>query len=249
MQLSTIKSAIIGIAAAAAVIAMTGAASGSGIGAVFNLGQTNKVNATSSLTGSTRHSMLSVTNKGAGTALSLQVARGKPPFSVNSSARVANLNASLLDGLAASSLVKGGGQSRSFGFLMPTATAATKELLSVPGFGTLNAFCESGGGGLAEVTFQAGSHVIDRFIASIESNSTTSIGSNVLTPPHVNWLFAEVSATGVSSVWERQILRYTTGSAASLTTHMATVDIMVNVNGANCNFDATAQIGPGVTGP
>ena len=54
MQLSNLKSVIIGVATAAAVIAITGAASGSGIGAVFNLGTANTVNATSSLKASTR---------------------------------------------------------------------------------------------------------------------------------------------------------------------------------------------------
>jgi hypothetical protein len=49
----------------------------SGVGAVFNLGKTNKVGATSTLTGSTGHQMLSVTNSGAGPALSLQVAKGR----------------------------------------------------------------------------------------------------------------------------------------------------------------------------
>jgi len=71
MRLSNVKSVIIGVGTAAAVIAITGAASGSGVGAVFNLGKANKVNATSGLTGSTKHSMLSVTNKGTGPALSL----------------------------------------------------------------------------------------------------------------------------------------------------------------------------------
>src|SRR5215469_9837678 len=121
MQFSNIKSILIGVGTAVAVIAITGAASGSGVGAVFNLGKTNMVNATSSLTGSTKHSMLSVTNKGAGTALSLQVAKGKAPFSVNSSARVAGLNVSLLGGLAASQFVQGGGKARSFGFPMATS--------------------------------------------------------------------------------------------------------------------------------
>src|SRR5215831_11254801 len=126
MQLGNLKSVIIGVGAAAAAIVITGAASGSGIGAVFNLGKTNTVNATSRLTGSTKHPMLSVTNNGTGTALSLQVAKGKAPFTVNSPVRVAKLNASLLGGLAASQFVQGGGQSRSFGFSMSTSTAATR---------------------------------------------------------------------------------------------------------------------------
>src|SRR5215469_8795177 len=108
MQLSNLKSVLIGVGAAAAAIAITGAASGSGIGAVFNLGKTNN---------------------GTGTALSLQVAHTTPPFFVNSSARVPNLNASLLGGLGPSQFAQG--QLRSFGFTMSTAKEATKTLLSL----------------------------------------------------------------------------------------------------------------------
>jgi hypothetical protein len=244
MQFSTVKSVIIGVTAAAAVIAITGAASGSGIGSVFNLGNTNKVNATSSLTGSTKHPMLSVTNKGTGTALSLQVAKGKAPLTVNSSVRVSKLNASLLGGLAAGSFVQGGGQSRSFGFAMSTASNVQQKLLSVPGFGTLTAFCAPFNGGFAEVDFLTGSHTMDKFEADIQSNQVTGAGNGTLVP-NTDFLFAQVTGNGVTGLWERQILRYTTGPA----THIATLDVMVDVSGSTCDFDATAIIGPGVSGP
>jgi hypothetical protein len=44
------------------------------------------------------------------TALGLTVGSGRPPFTTNSSVRVANLNADLLDGIDSSSFVKGGGE-------------------------------------------------------------------------------------------------------------------------------------------
>jgi hypothetical protein len=47
MQFSFGKGLMAGAAGAAVVLAITAAANGSGIGAVFNLGKTNKVNATS----------------------------------------------------------------------------------------------------------------------------------------------------------------------------------------------------------
>jgi hypothetical protein len=249
MQLSNVKSVIIGVSAAAAAIAITGAASGSGVGAIFNLGKTNTVNATSSLTGSTKHPMLSVTNKGAGTALSLQVAKGKAPFSVNSSVQISKLNASLLGGLAASSFVQGGGQSRAFGFPMSTSSVAPAKLLSVPGFGTLIAICIPDNGGTAEVRFAAGSHTMDAFITAIASNSSVSAQSAVLTPPKTTWVLTAASATVGSVVSDRLILRYATGSMGSLTTHIAALDIMASVFGPKCDFDATASIGPGVKGP
>jgi hypothetical protein len=222
------------------VIAITGAASGSGVGAVFNLGKTNTVNATSGLAGSTGHPMLSVTNSGAGAALSLQVKAGKPPLSVNSSGQVARLNASLLGGLAAGQFVQGSGQSRSFGFTMSsTVFFAQRKLLAVPGFGTLNAVCGSGGGGVANVDFMTGAHAMDRFTAAIATGSSVSLGDSPITA-NQDWLFADLSATGVSAVWEKVMLRYTTGSGGSLTTHTAALDVMANVNATTCDFDASA---------
>ena len=245
MQLSNVKPVIIGVSAAAAVIAITGAASGSGIGAVFNLGKTNKVNATSSLAGSTKRAMLSVTNSSTGTALSLQVRKGKAPFSVNSSGQVSKLNASLLGGLAASSFVQGGGQARSFGFTS-TANNATKNLLRVPGFGTFTAICATGGG--AFVDLMTGSHSMDKFAASLDDTSGVGVAHETLTP-NANFAVISASNPGINAVWERMILRYTTGSGKSLTTHIATADVMVDIGPATCDFDASAIIGPGVNGP
>jgi hypothetical protein len=248
MQFGTLQSVIVGVGAAAAVIAITGAASGSGVGAIFNLGKTNKVNATSSLTGSTKHSMLSVTNRGTGPALSLQVRKGKAPFGVNSSGRVANLNASLLGGLAASQFVQGGGTSRSFGFTMSTSADTQQKLLLVPGFGTLKAFCGGGSSGSGEVILQSGTHAMDRFGAGIENLSLVTVGNSVVTP-NTPWLEADVNVSEVGGVWEQQILRYATGSGRSLTTHTATLNIMVDVDSTTCDFDASAIIGPAATGP
>jgi hypothetical protein len=248
MQLGTVKSVLVGVGAATAVIAITAAASGTGVGAVFNLGKTNTVNATSSLTGSTKHSMMSVTNNGGGTALSLQVGKGKAPFNVNSDGRVANLNASFLGGLAAGQFVQGGGTSRSFGFTMSTSAGAQAKLLSVGGFGTLNAFCGGGSSGVAEVTLQTGTHPMDRFVAGIANLSQVSVGNNVVTP-NTSWLEASVSVGGISGAWEEQILRYTTGSGGSLTTHLARITILVDVDSTTCDFDASAIIGPAVTRP
>jgi hypothetical protein len=248
MQVSNVKSVIIGVGTAAAVIAITGAASGTGVGGIFNLGKTNKVNAATSLTGSAKHSMLSVTNKGAGTALSLQVGKGKAPFSVNSPGRVANLNASLLSGLAASQFVQGGGQSRSFGFFMSTATVATQKLLSVPGFGTLNAICGGGSPGFAKVTFKP-TRALDGFVAAIAGSSAFSVNNTQIIPRPDPFGLASVPTGDVSSVWERVILRYATGSGGSLTAHIATLDFMVEVEAPTCDFDASVVTGPGVKAP
>ena len=76
------------------------ALAGTGVGATFNLGKTNTVNALSSLVGSVAGPALKVDNNSTGfgaTALRLEVEPGKPPMSVNSTAEVHGLNVDSLD--------------------------------------------------------------------------------------------------------------------------------------------------------
>jgi hypothetical protein len=76
------------------------ALAGSRVGGVFNLGKTNTVNAITKLTGSVAGSSLQIINSStdaAASALDLRVASGKPPLKVNSTTKVANLNADRLD--------------------------------------------------------------------------------------------------------------------------------------------------------
>jgi hypothetical protein len=95
---------------------MIGAASvalaGTGVGGVFNLGQTNTVNALTRLAGSVAGSSLVIDNNSTGTgatALDLQVEPGKPPMKVNRTTKVANLNADTVDGLDSTRLVEARG--------------------------------------------------------------------------------------------------------------------------------------------
>ena len=93
------------MAALALVIILAGTAlAGTGVGAVFNLGRTNAVDALSILTGATASSMLRVTNTGSGTALDLRPGSGKPPFTTTSDVKVPNLNADRIDSLDSSTL-------------------------------------------------------------------------------------------------------------------------------------------------
>jgi hypothetical protein len=98
------KGALVGGLAAAVVLLATAAIAGTGVGGIFNLGQTNTVNAPSSLKGSTHAQNLRITNTGSGSALALKVGSGHPPMTVNSGVKVAKLNADKLDGLNASDL-------------------------------------------------------------------------------------------------------------------------------------------------
>jgi hypothetical protein len=77
------------------------ALAGTGVGARFQLGQTNTVNAITKLVGSAVGPSLQIDNNStdaAATALDLQVEPGKAPMKVNSATQVANLNADKLDG-------------------------------------------------------------------------------------------------------------------------------------------------------
>jgi hypothetical protein len=93
----------------------TTALAGTGVGARFDLGKTNTVNAVSKLVGSIAGSMLVIDNNGAGTALDLQVGssttppeqKATAPMKVDSQARVANLNSDEVDGVSFSSSLTG----------------------------------------------------------------------------------------------------------------------------------------------
>ena len=94
---------IVGLAIMLALVLgmATTALAGTGVGAVFNLGQTNTVGAVSSLVGSVAGPSLQIDNNSTGkgaTALDLQVEAGRPPMKVDSDARVVNLNADEVDG-------------------------------------------------------------------------------------------------------------------------------------------------------
>ncbi|MDX6512590.1 MAG: hypothetical protein QOE36_2094 [Gaiellaceae bacterium] len=119
-----LKGAFVGGIGATLVLMGSSALAGTGIGGVFNLGQSNTVNHASVLAGATGGDQLDVVNNstasnatagtflgksatagavrayntGGGPALTLGVAAGKPPFTTNSATRVTNLNADKLDG-------------------------------------------------------------------------------------------------------------------------------------------------------
>src|SRR5215469_17799435 len=139
MQLSFGKGLMAGAAGVAVVLAITAAANGIGVGAVFNLGKTNKVNATSTLTGKAQGPMLSVINSGPGTALNLHVSSGHAPFSVNSPTKVANLNASLLGGIGPAGFVQGGGGVVTAEVELTVGQQAT--LFNLPGYGQFSVTC------------------------------------------------------------------------------------------------------------
>jgi hypothetical protein len=98
---------IVGLAIMLALVfgVATTALAGTGIGATFNLGQTNTVNAISKLVGSVAGPSLQIDNNSTNanaTALDLQVEAGKAPMKVSANAgKATNLNADKVDGKSA----------------------------------------------------------------------------------------------------------------------------------------------------
>jgi hypothetical protein len=104
-----LQGAVVGTVIAVVSLVAGAAYAGNGIGGVFNLGQSNGVNATTTLTGATAGPQLKVNNTSTGTGasgLSISTATGKPPLVVNSNTQVANLNASLLGGSSPASFLR-----------------------------------------------------------------------------------------------------------------------------------------------
>ena len=100
-----VKGAVIGAVTASVVMISATAMAGTGIGAVFNLGKSNTVNARSLLTGKTAKPELAVGNRGTGPALRLNAQAGHAPLSVSNKVMVPHLNANYVGGKSASSLV------------------------------------------------------------------------------------------------------------------------------------------------
>jgi hypothetical protein len=101
------KFTVLAVATALTLGTASAALAGSGVGGVFNLGKTNTVNAITTLVGSVTGPSLRLDNNStnsAATALDLQVEPGKTPMKVNSTTKVANLNADRLDDKSAEDL-------------------------------------------------------------------------------------------------------------------------------------------------
>jgi hypothetical protein len=104
------KGVLLGALTSTVVLIAASAVAGTGVGAVFNLGRANTVNAQSTLRGATAGKNLQLTNTGTGSALGLKVAAGRAPLIVNSGVKVGNLNADRLDDLDSSDFLRSNGK-------------------------------------------------------------------------------------------------------------------------------------------
>lgn len=76
----------------------------------FRLGKVNVINKVTKLVGKANSPRLVIDNNGNGVALSLQVKPGRPPMQVNSTRKVARLNADRLDNLDQSAFLRKNGK-------------------------------------------------------------------------------------------------------------------------------------------
>ena len=101
----------------AVMLAMVLGVATAGLAAVpgdpLNLGKGNRINKLTTLAGATANAMFRIDNNGTGPALDLQVEPGKAPLTVNSDARVDNLNADKLDGVSAEGFLAANGKAAS----------------------------------------------------------------------------------------------------------------------------------------
>lgn len=149
------RGVVLGAVVSTVVLMAASAMAGTGIGAVFNLGRTNQVNATSTLKGATGKN-LQVTNTGTGSGLGISVGAGKAPIKVNASAgKATNLNADKIDGKHANQLVR----------TARMATGATTAITTSDGtYGTA----------LSITAPAAGFVIVNADVTFIESGCTTN---------------------------------------------------------------------------
>jgi hypothetical protein len=103
------RGVVLGAVVSTLVLAAATAMAGTGVGAVFNLGRTNSVDAQSILRGEVAGRSLQITNTGTGAGLGITVEGGNPPIVVDPSAgKATNLNADELDGLSSTAFLRAG---------------------------------------------------------------------------------------------------------------------------------------------
>ncbi len=151
MKTRFILGVVVGAVVGGMTLASTAALAGTAIGGVFNLGQTNTVNASTVLRGTTKGQQLRVANgarTGNGTTgIGIHTAANEPPLAVDSKTKVNNLNADLLDGQTSAAFVAGGGSILS-ARREETIPGTPANVLAVPTFGTIEATCQLTGFGL-----------------------------------------------------------------------------------------------------
>jgi len=186
MKTTFLKGVLLGAVVCGAVVVPHAALAGTGIGGVFNLGTTNRANASTVMQGSTTGQQLRVENDastGIGTTgIGIHTAPNEPPLAVDSKTKVNNLNSDLLDGQTSTAFVAGGGRILS-ARLPETNPGANATVLAVPGFGTIEASCAPTGLGMLWRNGTAPSTALDVWVVSHGvTRYVSQAATNVATP-------------------------------------------------------------------
>jgi len=146
MKAMFFKGVVLGAMVASLTVVATAAVAGTSVGGVFNLGKTNSVNGSTVLSGSTNGQQLKVVNTNTGSSaagIGIQTATNKPPLVVNSTTKIAHLNADLVDGQHSNAFVQGHGSVHGGAFTIPKGSST--GLGPVGSLGSLTARCGTNG--------------------------------------------------------------------------------------------------------
>ena len=210
MKAAFLKGAVVGALISCITLASSAALAGTGIGAVFDIGATNTTNASTVLQGSTNGPQLRVVNNaasGAGAAgVGIHTATNKPPLAVNSRTKVTNLNADLLDGQDSTAFVGGGGRIVS-ARLESAISSVSSNVLTVPGFGTMQSTCALTGFGLVWHNGTNPSSALDEwFVTNGQTRFINQANNTVSTPVAIDvkgdqTFSAEMGRPGHTATW------------------------------------------------
>ncbi len=245
-----------GVVVGAVLVALAGPATtiaGTGIGAVFNLGRTNTVNHATVFRGTVSSSLLQVTNRGTGPALRLATRAGTAPMVVTSSTKVGNLNVDRLDGLDSTAFrlaadpvdaaTLGGVAKSGFvqapagitqvvlrGTLTEPLNSGNGAILSVPGFGSIEGSCGTGGVPNYRLFWRNGSGGV------ADGWHTDAVGGTT---------YASIAANSGFYVapLDQATDRVVTVTEALPDGRVATVTVMAHAGAAGCVFYAQAVAG------
>ncbi len=188
---------VVGLAIMLALVlgVATTALAGTGVGARFQLGQTNTVNAITKLVGSVAGPSLQIDNNStnaAATALDLQVEPGKAPMKVNSATQVANLNADKVDGKSATEIGVNGRELVSNSSLSNSNSPKGVGVACPPGKVVVGAGYDIGGGKVGTQPNEETDVVIDQIFLNVPTQ--VFLDAYEEEPTNSSW---QVSATAI----------------------------------------------------
>jgi len=230
------------------LVALT--SSGTALAASFALGVTNTVGQTTTLKSGANGAVLQLTNtNGTGTSvrgLSISVASGKPPITVNAGAgKATNLNADKLDGLDSTSLARGSGVQVLSNRMSLFPGRMEVPFLSLGPLGELKASCEDIGSilfGYIEWHSQANGHPYEAW--TNYNNDQTDARMRRISLTNGELTFAS-HFTGDGNQWGGALL-IGTGGSVSLPEdgplRTASIDAGAYAGASQCSLQATVTI-------